>query len=145
MLTHPSFADRMAAEPITDNRETLMSAEAKRSLLSRLLASRQLNLGVVARVGGLAAIGGSTLGVADDVLTYAFFYVPHQSPYATEIDGITFHELGHVLGYGHFSSMTYPTNGRGFAPPLGEARLHPHHATSCTGRPWRTRCSRRPP
>ena len=71
MLTHPNFADRMAAEPITDNQRTPMSAEAKRRLLSRLLSTRQFNLGVVARVSGLG--GGSTLGVADYVLTYAFF------------------------------------------------------------------------
>ena len=85
MFTHPSFGDRMAAEPITDNQETLMSAEAKRSLLSRLLSSRKLNLGVVARVSGLG--GGSTLGVADYVLTFTFFYGQTST---------TYHELGRL-------------------------------------------------
>ena len=108
-LTHPNFADRMAAEPITDNRRAPMSAEAKRSVLSRLLSPRQFNLGVVDRVSGLG--GGSTLGVADYVLTWGFFYGSND---------VMYHEFGHCLGYSHASSMTYPTDGRGFSE-LGKA------------------------
>ena len=130
-FTHPDFADRMAAEPITDNQGALMSAEFKRSLLSRLLSSRRFNLGVVTKVSGLG--GGSTLGVADYVLRFAFFY--GQS-------GTTYHELGHCLGYSHASSMTYPTNGRGF-DPLGQAfgeemRFANDLLIDQTNYPWRS-------
>jgi len=110
MYSHPDFADRMAAEEITDNQGALMTAEKKRSVLSELLSPRRFNLGVVAKVSGLG--GGSTLGVAEYVLKSDFFYGQQRG-------GVTYHELGHCLGYNHDSSMTYPTNGAGFSK-LGE-------------------------
>lgn len=114
LVTRPNFADRMAAEPITDNQGTLMSAEAKRGVLARLLSPRSFNLGVVTTVSGLG--GGSTLGVASYVLRHDFFY--------GQQDGTTYHELGHVLGYSHASTMTYGSEGgkagKGFTP-LGMA------------------------
>ena len=87
-----------------------MTAEKKRSVLSELLSPRRFNLGVVAKVSGLG--GGSTLGVAEYVLKSDFFYGQQRG-------GVTYHELGHCLGYNHDSSMTYPTNGAGFSK-LGE-------------------------
>ena len=113
MLTHPNFADRMAAEPITDNQRIPMSAEAKLGILARLLSPQRFHLGVVGGPNGVSGLGGgSILGVADYILRIDFFY--------GQLDGTTYHELGHVLGYGHASSMTYSTGGHGFAE-LGQA------------------------
>merc|ERR1712232_1035049 len=106
MYPPPDFADRMVAEDITDNQGVLMTAEKKRSVLSKLLSPRRLNLGVATRVSGIG--GGSILGVAEYVLNSDFFYGQQRG-------GVTYHELGHCLGYSHASSMTYPTNGAGFS------------------------------
>lgn len=56
------------------------------------------------KVSGLG--GGSTFGIPD-WLTLNYMTKSYTTP---------FHEMGHVLGYNHSSSMTYPQNNRGNVP-----------------------------
>lgn len=85
-------------EPIYDNDgTTLMTLEQKKAAYQKFIDIGNINGGVVAKVSGLG--GGSTFGVADHVL----------HDYLT-IDPcfVTIHEMSHMIGYSHSSSMTYP-------------------------------------
>ena len=105
--TDPSMQQRLTDTRIIDNDGSVMSTQEKLDALVRLLQFSRLNLGVVARVSGLG--GGSTFGVAQYILEHDFLYGSQ--------DGVNFHEMGHCIGYGHSSTMTYPdSNGIGFTP-----------------------------
>jgi len=86
------------AEPITDNDNVLMTTEQKEVAFKKIIDIPKFNCGVVVNVTGLG--GGSTFGVANSVLR----------DYLTKYTTTGTHEIGHMIGYSHSSSMTYPTN-----------------------------------
>lgn len=73
---------------------------APETVMQKLRQSRSLSVGLVYSGNGVVGLGGgTTFGV------YQGGYFQHYtSTYACEV---IFHELGHVLGYGHSSSFTY--------------------------------------
>lgn len=86
------------AEPIYDKDGlTLMTLEQKKGAYQKYLDIPTINCGVVVNVTGLG--GGSTFGLADYIIRD---YLKQE---AVE-SGI--HEIGHMIGYPHESSMTYP-------------------------------------
>ncbi len=86
------------AEPITGNDKVLLTAEQKQEAFKKILDMSTINCGVVVNVSGLG--GGSTFGLANHVL----------HDYLTmDICSIAVHEIGHMVGFSHDSSMTYPT------------------------------------
>jgi len=87
------------AEPITDNNNVLLTTEQKETALKKLIEIPDFSCGVVVNVSGLG--GGSTFGVADHVL---------RDYLNVDVCFITVHEMGHMIGYSHTSSMTYPSN-----------------------------------
>ena len=107
LWTEPDFIFSYYSEPILGNDgENYLSLAQKQADYSSMMGPRRLNLGVTSAVSGLG--GGETFGVARYVLTHDFLYGAQ--------DGTPYHEMGHVLGYGHGSSMTYPVDGYGFVP-----------------------------
>lgn len=87
------------AEPITDNNNVLLTIEQKDQAFKKMSDIPAFNCGVVVNVSGLG--GGSTFGVANHVL----------NDYLTkDICFIAVHEIGHMIGYSHSSSMTYPSS-----------------------------------
>lgn len=86
-------------EPITDNNQVLMTTEQKATAFQQLRDIPQFNCGVVVNVSGLG--GGSTFGMADYILNG---YLTRD--YCFE----AIHEMGHMIGYSHSSTMTYPSN-----------------------------------
>jgi hypothetical protein len=87
------------AEPITDNNKILLTTEQKQEAFKKLIDIPTFNCGVVVNVSGLG--GGYTFGVANHIL----------KDYLTaDVCFIVVHEMGHMIGYSHDSSMTYPTN-----------------------------------
>ena len=92
------------AEPISINDDAeFLTLDEKQSTYQDILNINRINAGVVVGVNGLG--GGSTFGMAEWVLrTYL----------KEDISAVAVHELGHVVGYAHSSSMTYPRNGHGF-------------------------------
>lgn len=86
------------AEPITGNNKVALTAEQKQEAFKKIIDIPEFNCGVVVNVSGLG--GGSTFGVANHVLR----------DYLTlDICFVAVHEIGHMVGYSHDSSMTYPT------------------------------------
>ena len=87
------------AEPITDNNKVLLTTEQKQEAFKKMIDIPTFNCGVVVNVSGLG--GGYTFGVANHIL----------KDYLTaDVCFIVVHEMGHMIGYSHDSSMTYPTN-----------------------------------
>ncbi len=87
------------AEPITDNNKVLMTTDQKQQAFNNILNIPAFNCGVVVNVSGLG--GGSTFGLADYLL----------KKYMTgDICYESVHEIGHMVGFAHSSSMTYPTS-----------------------------------
>lgn len=87
------------SEPITNNDQVLMSTEQKSTAFQQLIDLPKFNCGVVTNVSGLG--GGATFGVANHVL----------NDYLTmDVCFIVVHEMGHMIGYSHSSTMTYPSN-----------------------------------
>ncbi|WP_029277687.1 hypothetical protein [Pedobacter borealis] len=87
------------AEPITDNNKVLMTTEQKQQAFNNILNMPTLNCGVVVNVSGLG--GGSTFGLAEYLL---------QKYMTRNICFESIHEIGHMIGFSHDSSMTYPTS-----------------------------------
>lgn len=96
------------AEPITNNNQVQMTSEQKESAYNSMLNIPRFNSGVVVNVSGLG--GGATFGVADHILKD---YLSHDICY------ISVHEVAHMIGYSHNSSMTYPSNNRGAVVATG--------------------------
>lgn len=92
------FETGFLAEHLTKNDRSEMTHEEKEALYQKLLNKSFFNCGKTSRVSGLG--GGSVLGYAERILR----------DYLTkEYTGKTIgHEVGHTLGYGHRSNMTYP-------------------------------------
>lgn len=87
------------AEPIVDNNKVSMTTAQKEEAFKKIIEIPTFNCGVVVNVSGLG--GGSTFGVANHVL----------NDYLTkDVCFIAVHEIGHMIGYSHDSSMTYPTS-----------------------------------
>ncbi|WP_316817997.1 hypothetical protein [Pedobacter nyackensis] len=87
------------AEPITDNNNVLLTTAQKEEALKKMIDIPTFNCGLVVNVSGLG--GGYTFGVANHVL----------NDYLTnDVSFIAIHEISHMIGYSHSSSMTYPTN-----------------------------------
>jgi len=101
------------AEPITDNNKVLMTTAQKQQAFNSILDIPKFNCGVVVNVSGLG--GGSTYGLADYLLV----------KYMTK--NICFeavHEIGHMVGFSHSSSMTYPSSdNRGAVVATGNVYL----------------------
>lgn len=96
------------AEPITDNNKVPLTADQKQEAFKKIIDIPSFNCGVVVNVSGLG--GGSTFGVANHVL----------KDYLTlDVCFVAVHEIGHMIGYSHDSSMTYPTNNRGAVVATG--------------------------
>jgi hypothetical protein len=92
--TMKAFSD----EPIYDNDGIMMTMEQKKAALQKMIDIPMVNCGVVVNVSGLG--GGYTFGVANHVL----------HDYLTQDPSfITIHEMSHMIGYSHSSSMTYPS------------------------------------
>ncbi|SMD17009.1 hypothetical protein [Pedobacter nyackensis] len=99
---------QFVAEPITDNNKVLLTTEQKEADFKKIIDMSTINCGVVVNVSGLG--GGSTFGLANHVLR----------DYLTmDICSIAVHEIGHMIGYSHDSSMTYTTNNRGAVVATG--------------------------
>ncbi|MCD0468792.1 hypothetical protein [Flavobacterium sp. JAS] len=92
--TMKAFAD----EPIYDNDGMLMTVDQKKAALQKMIDMPMMNCGVVVNVSGLG--GGSTYGVANHVLHDYLTVDP---------SFITIHEMAHMVGFSHSSSMTYPS------------------------------------
>jgi len=91
------------AEPITDNDGiTVLTTAQKETAYQKMIDIPQFNCGVVVNVSGLG--GGYTFGVANHIL----------NDYLTkDICFVTIHEISHMIGYNHDSTMTYPKDGKG--------------------------------
>ncbi|WP_436484571.1 hypothetical protein [Chitinophaga sp. ARDCPP14] len=86
-------------EPITSNEQVLMTTEQKSTAFQKMIDIPKFNCGVVVNVFGLG--GGATFGVANHIL----------NDYLTaDVCFIVVHEMGHMIGYSHSSTMTYPSN-----------------------------------
>ncbi|MGO4292354.1 hypothetical protein [Chitinophaga sp. RAB17] len=87
-------------EPIVDNDKVVMTTEQKSTAFQQLIDLPKFNCGVVVNVSGLGG-GGGTFGVANHVLNDYL---------TTDVCFIAVHEMGHMIGYSHSSSMTYPSD-----------------------------------
>ncbi len=87
-----------------------MTTAQKEEAFKKIVDMSTINCGVVVNVSGLG--GGSTFGLANHVI----------KDYLTmDICSIAVHEIGHMIGYSHDSSMTYATNNRGAVVATGIA------------------------
>lgn len=69
-------------------------------IIPKLENHSRFNMGLVYIGNGVVGLGGgATLGV------YQGTYLTHYS--SSYVLGVMFHELGHCMGYGHSSGMTY--------------------------------------
>lgn len=91
------------AEPITGNDGvTVLTKAQKETAFQKMIDIPQFNCGVVVNVSGLG--GGYTFGLANHVL----------NDYLTQdVCFIAIHEISHMIGYNHESTMTYPKDGKG--------------------------------
>ncbi|MGN7986643.1 hypothetical protein ACTJKC_04835 [Pedobacter sp. 22226] len=107
MYTDATMKSRIVNEYVIGNDGTtpLTTAEKEADWIKAQTRTK-INCGLTdtRKVNGLG--GGSTFGMPDWV-TLNFMTNSYTTP---------FHEMGHVLGYNHSSSMTYPQNNRGNVP-----------------------------
>jgi hypothetical protein len=107
MYTDAAMKGRLVNELIVGNDGTtpLTTAEKEADWIKAQTRTK-INCGLTdtRKVSGLG--GGSTFGIPD-WLTLNYMTNSYSTP---------FHEMGHVLGYNHSSSMTYPQNNRGNVP-----------------------------
>lgn len=107
MYTDATMKSRIVNEYVIGNDGvTPLTTAEKEADWIKAQTRTQINCGLTdtRKVTGLG--GGSTFGIADWV-TLNFMTESYTTP---------FHEMGHVLGYNHSSSMTYPQNDRGNVP-----------------------------
>ncbi len=95
-------------EPITDNAGVLLSPIQKEETYQRLLAIPKFECGVCVNVAGLG--GGSKFGLINYHLRLYLF--------SNGASSTSMHEIGHMLGFSHASSMTYTQNGHGATVPI---------------------------
>lgn len=89
-------------EPITNNDVVVMTTAEKLTAYNNIVNKTSLNIGICE--GGVTGLGGgSTLGIAASVIEKSIL-----EPVSTFA-----HEMGHVVGFSHASSMTYPQNEKG--------------------------------
>ncbi|MCX2450177.1 hypothetical protein OQX61_02735 [Pedobacter sp. PLR] len=93
----------MAYEGLTANDGTLLSEEKKSAVYRDILTRANIETGLVRNVSGLG--GGNLVAVAEYVM------MRHYNKNAEEV---LVHELGHALGFGHSSNMTYASNSKAF-------------------------------
>jgi hypothetical protein len=96
------------AEPIIDNDGvTFLTTAQKEAAFQKLMDIPEFTCGVCVNANGLG--GGATFGLADFVL----------HDYLTKYGTTAVHEMGHKIGYGHSSTMTYPKDGKGSVEACG--------------------------
>lgn len=107
LFTNDSLKILFVKEPIIQNDgTTYMTSAEKAEVYQRFIDIPNFRSGIVTNVNGLG--GGSTFGVAEYVL------IQNVTTYPTNT---VIHEMGHMLGYGHSSTMTYPQNNHGAVIP----------------------------
>jgi len=107
MYTDATMRSRIVNELVIGNDGvTALTTAEKEADWIKAQTRAKINCGLTdtRKVSGLG--GGSTFGIPDWV-TLNFMTNSYTTP---------FHEMGHVLGYNHSSSMTYPQNKRGNVP-----------------------------
>lgn len=107
MYTDSLLRSRLINEPITgDDGKTWLTTAEKEADWLKAQAVTNINCGLTdtRKVNGLG--GGSSIGLPD-WLTLNYMSTSYSTP---------FHEFGHILGYSHASSMTYPQNNHGVVP-----------------------------
>ena len=95
-------------EPITNNNGVLFSMAEKEQIYERLLSIPRFDCDVCVNVAGLG--GGSSFGLINYHLR---LYLTSNGASSTAM-----HEIGHMLGFSHSSSMTYAIVGRGAVTPI---------------------------
>ncbi|MBB2148688.1 hypothetical protein [Pedobacter gandavensis] len=94
----------MAYEGLTENDgTTLLTKEKKEAVYQDILTRANIETGLVRNVSGLG--GGNLVAGAEYVL------MRHYNKNAEEV---IVHELGHALGFGHSSNMTYASSSKAF-------------------------------
>lgn len=98
------------AEPITGNDGvTFLTSAQKEKSFDDIINKSYFQCGVVVNVSGLG--GGPVFGVANHVLNDYL---------KKDVCFITTHEIGHMIGYNHSSTMTYPKNNQGATVATGK-------------------------
>ncbi|WP_316842591.1 hypothetical protein [Pedobacter gandavensis] len=93
----------MAYEGLTANDGTLLSTERKEAVYRDILTRANVETGLVRNVSGLG--GGNLVAGAEYVL---------MRHYNKNSEEVIVHELGHALGFGHSSNMTYASSSKAF-------------------------------
>ncbi|WP_029280288.1 hypothetical protein [Pedobacter borealis] len=108
-VTHTAFVN----EPIIDNDGvTFMTTAQKEAVYQKIMDIPKFNCGVVSTVNGVQGLGGgSTFGMEEAFVLNNFMKY--------NVAGMAMHEIGHMVGYSHSSSMTYEINGHGATIPMG--------------------------
>lgn len=104
VMSQPGFLENMYKTFITGNNEIAMTNAEKKIVYDHLMKKKNLTLGVVMNVSGL---GGGSFGSLSGTIGVAPYVVNRQFINQNGLDPF-FHEMGHVDGFGHQSSMTYP-------------------------------------
>lgn len=102
MFSLREFEDRVfnwAGNPLKDDKGNLIPPE---TVIRKARNVKTLVIGTVGGVGGLG--GGSTYGLVYYCYTKQYWDTEGKYSYGKQA---TFHELGHCMGYGHSSTMTY--------------------------------------
>jgi hypothetical protein len=93
----------LAYEGLINNDGSPIDRAQREKIYNQIINWSNFETGLVKGVNGLG--GGNTFGLAEFVLFWQY----------QDIGDVTFHELGHCLGFGHSSNMTYPSaDGKAF-------------------------------
>ncbi len=103
-------AEFLKEEIVRDDGYTQLTLTQKINLYQQMIDKPQFRPSVCTKSSGLAAVGGSLIGVAEHVLLDFL---------KMNTTDILFHEIGHNMGYNHGSTMTYDKNGKGFVMASG--------------------------